>query len=130
MRRDAQRQLMLAVHLDRFRGGAFEQPGLVARFVDVLGRFFEKPLIDMTGAPENTLYDITIEVQQEDYLRMLIRAGLNSGAAIPPEAARMAEGTPESFFAEMDKIGLKLDARKTMLDVVVVDKADRNPVEN
>jgi uncharacterized protein (TIGR03435 family) len=61
---------------------------------------------------------------------MLIRAALKSGVSLPPQAAQMAEGTPESLFSAMEAAGLKLDSRKAPLDAMVIDRADKTPTEN
>jgi len=62
---------------------------------------------------------------------MLIRAGVNAGVSLPPQALRLLDGasTP-SLFDAMQKLGLKLEARKAPLDMIVVDDARKTPTEN
>ena len=62
---------------------------------------------------------------------MLIRAGLNAGVSLPPQALRLLDGaTLPSLFDAMQKLGLKMDARKAPLDVVVIDEARKTPTDN
>jgi uncharacterized protein (TIGR03435 family) len=62
---------------------------------------------------------------------MLIRAGVNAGAALPPEVLRFLDGaTVPSLFDALQKLGLKLEARKAPLDLLVVDEARKTPTEN
>jgi len=62
---------------------------------------------------------------------MLIHAGVNAGVNVPPQALRLLDGasTP-SLFDALQRVGLKLDARKAPLDVVVIDEVRKTPTEN
>ena len=49
----------------------------------------------------------------------------------PESAAGNApESKPPLSLALQDQLGLKLEARKNPMQVLVIDHADRNPVEN
>jgi uncharacterized protein (TIGR03435 family) len=62
---------------------------------------------------------------------MLIRAATNSGVVLPAQALRFMESnSANSLFDAVQQVGLKLDARKAPLDVVVVDQVSKTPTEN
>ena len=89
----------------------------------------DRPIVDMTDLTGS--YDFALDITEEDYRVMLIRAGVNSGVSLPPQALRLLDcaSTP-SLFEAMQKLGLKMDARKAPLDVVVVDEGRKSPTEN
>jgi uncharacterized protein (TIGR03435 family) len=101
----------------------------MAMLAEVLERFVDRPIVDMTDLKGS--YDVSLPVTDEDYRIMLIRAGVNAGVSLPPQALRLLDGasTP-SLFDAMQKLGLKLDARKAPLDMIVVDDARKTPTEN
>ena len=62
---------------------------------------------------------------------MLIRTANGAGITLPPQALRLAEAAPgDSLFSAVEKLGLKLDARKAPLDVLVIDQLEKEPTEN
>jgi uncharacterized protein (TIGR03435 family) len=94
-----------------------------------LERFVDRPIVDITGQPGN--YDLALDVTPEDYRAMLIRAGVNAGVSLPAEALRLLDGaTIPSLFDAMQKAGLRLDARKAPLDLLVIDDARKTPTDN
>lgn len=113
-----------------FANNRFEATKLtMMQFAGNLERFVDRPIVDMTGLDGR--YDFGLDVTEEDYRLMLIRAGVNSGVVLPPAALRLLEtGSPVSLFDALQKLGLKLDARKAPLDVVVVDEARKTPTDN
>ena len=94
-----------------------------------LERFVDRPIVDMTGLKGS--YDFALDITDEDYRVMLIHAGVNAGVSLPPQVTRLLDGasTP-SLFDAIQKLGLRLDARKAPLDVVVVDDARKTPTDN
>jgi uncharacterized protein (TIGR03435 family) len=102
---------------------------LLANFVDVLARFMDKPVVDMTGLPGR--YDFTLNISEEDYRAMLIRSAISAGVTLNPQALRLAEmASGDSLQSALDAVGLKLDSRKAPLEVLVIDQADKTPTEN
>ncbi len=99
-------------------------------FADLISRYMDKPVVDMTGAPEDKQYEFEFEITPEDYRTMLIRAALSSGVTIPAEAARLAEGTTDSLYSAMELTGLRMETRKTPQDVLVIDSAQKTPTAN
>jgi uncharacterized protein (TIGR03435 family) len=94
-----------------------------------LERFTDRPIVDMTDLKGS--YDFSLDVTPEDYRTMLIRAAVASGVSLPPEAVRLLDGASlSSLFDALQKVGLKLDARKAPLDVLIVDEARKTPTAN
>jgi uncharacterized protein (TIGR03435 family) len=100
-----------------------------AQFCEMLARFEDRPVVDMTGLTAK--YDLDLQFTEDDYRAMLIRSAVSAGVSLPPEALRMMEGASgDSLLAALEKIGLKLETRKAPLDVLVVDHMSRTPTEN
>jgi uncharacterized protein (TIGR03435 family) len=100
-----------------------------ARFADVLARFVDRPVVDMTGL--KGIYDYDFKISPEDYRGMLIRSAITAGVALQPEVERMAmTDIGESLASALEAAGLKLEPRKAPLDVIVVDHADHAPTAN
>jgi uncharacterized protein (TIGR03435 family) len=94
-----------------------------------LERYVDRPIINMTDL--NGTYDVTFKLTPEDYQAMLIRVAVNSGVVLPPQVLQYAEGNASSsLFDAIQQSGLKLDARKAPLDLIVVDRAQKTPTEN
>lgn len=101
----------------------------MSSFVEVLARFEDKPVVDMTGLTGS--YDFDLEFTQEDYMAMLMRSAIAAGVNLPPEALRMMSGASgDSLLSALDKLGLKLENRKSPLDMLVIDHIERAPTEN
>jgi uncharacterized protein (TIGR03435 family) len=96
---------------------------------DLLARFMDRPVVDMTGL--TGLYDFGFDLAPEDYRSMMIRSAIAAGVQLPPEALRLLDGASDaSLHAGLDSVGLKLDARKAPIDVLVVDQVQKTPTEN
>jgi uncharacterized protein (TIGR03435 family) len=94
-----------------------------------LERFMDRPIVDMTNLKGS--YDLALDVTPEDYQAMLIRAAVTAGVVLPPQALRFLDGASiPSLFEAMQKLGLKLDARKAPLDLLMIDEARKTPSEN
>jgi len=113
-----------------FANNKFEAKRLtMAAVAATLERFTDRPIIDMTDLKGS--YDFTLDVTPEDYRTMLIHAAVAAGVALPPEALRLLDGASiASLLDAMQKIGLKLDARKAPLDLIVIDEARKTPSDN
>ena len=113
-----------------FANNRFEGKKLtMAELAGSLDQFLDRPVVDLTNLTGR--YDFTFDITEEDYRNMLIRAGVNRGLALPPEALRLLDtGSPVSLFRAAEKLGLKLDARKVPLDLLVIDEIHKTPTEN
>ena len=56
-------------------------------FVDVLGRFVDRPVVDMTQLTGK--YDFKVDLSEDDYRAMLIRSAVAAGVQLPPQALRL-----------------------------------------
>jgi len=96
---------------------------------DSIGRFVERPVVDMTELKGN--YDLNLEFTPEEYRVLLIRMALSAGVNLPAEAMKLLEGaSDESLFKGLQQLGLKLESRKSPLEVIVIDSATKTPIEN
>jgi uncharacterized protein (TIGR03435 family) len=114
-----------------FSNNRFEGKRLaMATFAASLERFLDRPVVDTTDVKGN--YDFSFDVTTEDYQAMLVRAAVVAGVILPPPVLKLIEGapTPTSLFDGLEKLGLRLVARKAPLDVIVIDKVSKTPTEN
>jgi uncharacterized protein (TIGR03435 family) len=97
---------------------------------DTLESYVDRQVVEQTGL--KGAYDVSIEVSQDDYRTMLVRAGSKAGITLPPRAMQLLETNPvpTSLIDAIERQGLKMEARKMPLDVVVVDQVLRKPTEN
>jgi uncharacterized protein (TIGR03435 family) len=102
----------------------------MTQFSANLERYADRPIVDMTGLTGQ--YDFTIEFTPEDYTSMLMRVAISAGVSLPPQAMRLLEGTSGggALSVALQQVGLKLDARKAPLDVLVIDDALKTPTAN
>jgi uncharacterized protein (TIGR03435 family) len=106
----------------------------ISGFVEMLARFVDKPVVDQTELKGD--YQIAIDLSREDMMNiarasgMMTAMGAGGGA---PDAARPAEsaGDPSSsVFISVQQLGLKLEPRKSPIDLIVVDHVEKVPTEN
>jgi uncharacterized protein (TIGR03435 family) len=98
-------------------------------FADLLARFEDRPVVDMTDVKGS--YDFTLEFTPEDFRTMMIRSAIAAGVTLPPEALHLLDGASDSGLqTALQTVGLKLEPRKAPIEVLIVDKADKSPIEN
>lgn len=101
----------------------------MAYFSEMLARFVDRPVVNMTGLTGT--YDVLLNFTEEDYRAMLIRSAINAGVVLPPQARQAMEAASgDSIASAMQAAGLKLEARKAPLDVLVIDHAEKTPSAN
>jgi uncharacterized protein (TIGR03435 family) len=94
-----------------------------------LERYSDRQIIDMTGL--TGAYSFTVEVTPEDYQAMNLRGAVVRGINLPPEAQKFLDSTsPLALSDALQQVGLKLEARKAALDVIVIDGALKTPTAN
>ncbi len=112
----------------------------MAQFADLLSRFMDKPVVDMTDLKGT--YQVAIDLSMEDLRGMARKAGMNipagamagpagggdGGRGAPAEAASEPSGA--SIFQAVQQLGLKLDPRKSPIDLIVIDHLEKTPTEN
>ncbi len=95
----------------------------IARLVETLSEQLDHPVVDQTGLTGK--YDDSIEF-----------ASMNAPAAIAPVPGAAPDGAlPEvasapSVFKAIQKLGLKLEPKKSQVEILVVDQAEKKPAEN
>jgi uncharacterized protein (TIGR03435 family) len=106
----------------------FKKTTMVA-FVDTLARFLDRPIVDTTDL--KGAYDFAFDLTPEDFRSMQIQAAITAGVSLPPEVRRFAENASnDSLHTALAALGLKLEARKAPIEVLVIDKMDKSPTEN
>jgi uncharacterized protein (TIGR03435 family) len=104
-------------------------------FADLLSRFTDHPVIDMTDLTGT--YQVAIDVSMDEIRNAARAAGMSlppqgpGGADVgktPSDAASDPSGT--SLYATVQQLGLKLEARKSPLGMLVIDHAEKMPTEN
>jgi len=95
-----------------------------ASVVDSLSKFLSRPVVDMTGLTGR--YDFTLDYSIEE-LRNLVRSSGGDASRIPD----FGGGDPTiSIFTSVEALGLKLEARKAPVEVIVIDSAQKAPTAN
>jgi uncharacterized protein (TIGR03435 family) len=97
--------------LKYLRGRLASQSMPMSRFTMLLSRQLRQAVIDKTGL--TGAYDIDIEWSPDE-----------------PNGAPAEAPGPSIFSAIQDQLGLKLEAHKSPIDVMVIDRADKVPVAN
>jgi uncharacterized protein (TIGR03435 family) len=94
-----------------------------------LERYSDRQIVDMTGLTGS--YTFTLDVTPEDYQAMNLRSAVVRGFTLPPDAQKfLDESSPTALSDALQQVGLKLEARKAPLDVLVIDDALKTPTAN
>jgi uncharacterized protein (TIGR03435 family) len=84
-------------------------------FASVLSRILDRPVIDKTGL--DAAYDFVLEFSRE-------------GTQTMQHDPSNASGAPSIFTALQEKLGLKLEASKGPVEMLVIDHVEKVPTEN
>lgn len=99
----------------------------IATMLDWLSRFTNRPVVDQTELAGH--YDLALDVSRDEMLNAARAAGMMIDAGRRgPEGASDPGG--DSVFGSVQKAGLKLEARRLPLTLLVVDHLDKTPTEN
>jgi len=99
----------------------------ISAFAEMLKNQLRQPLIDKTGLEGR--YDFTL-VFTPDYGGGQPSGASNETTTDPSSLGAVLEPPTSVFSAIQEQLGLKLEIRRNPLDVIVVDRAQRVPVEN
>jgi uncharacterized protein (TIGR03435 family) len=94
----------------------------LATFVELMSRFTERPVVDVTGLAG--LWDLELVITPETY------RGVPATMQRPSEAQAAESQPAPSIFDAVEQLGLKLEPRKLPLDVLTIVHAERTPTEN
>jgi uncharacterized protein (TIGR03435 family) len=113
------------------RGRHESMDGLAGWLMGELGA----PVINATGLEGEYDYDVPFKPEPRPLPRgsRIVAGGSFSGGAAAPEpiSPESPDANPTLPFALQGQLGLKLDAVKSVpVEVVVLDKANRDPTEN
>jgi uncharacterized protein (TIGR03435 family) len=92
------------------------------QLVDNLARFVDRPVIDDTGLKGG--FDFKLDFSLEEMKSMMRTSGSDPN---------LLAGVPEqgtSIMSSLQSMGLKLEARRAPMEVLVVDKIEKAPSEN
>jgi uncharacterized protein (TIGR03435 family) len=107
----------------------------ISRLVETLARQYDRPVTDMTGLTKN--YDFTLDFAPEN-------GGMIKGLPMPPPGPSPDGGggamhSPDPpaggevatlAVALQEQLGLKLEAKKGPVDLLVIDHLEKTPTEN
>jgi len=105
----------------------------MAKLAEAVSRFVDRPVVDMTELKGN--YQVALDISLDDLKNVARKAGVavpgaapaSGDAGLPSDAATDSTG---SVFKSVQQLGLKLEPRKTALDLIVVDHIEKMPTEN
>jgi len=105
----------------------------MAALVETVTRFLDRPVVDMTELKGN--YQVTLDLSMDDLKNAAKAAGVGAmmgpageGSKAPADSASDPAGS--SIFMSMQRMGLKLEARKAPLPIIVIDHLEKSPTEN
>ncbi len=101
----------------------------LAVLADMISRFSERPVVDMTGIQGRYEFDLVFAPEAMHGMPGPLRGGPppGDGGPAPPEAPGEAAA---SIFDAVQRYGLKLEPRRAPVEIVVVDHIDKEPAEN
>ena len=101
----------------------------IASMVDWLARFTDRPVVDETGLTGR--YDLSMDASRDEMMNAARAAGMmvDAGGGRPGPGGA-SEPAGDSVFSSLVKVGLKLEARKLPLALLVIDHMDKTPTEN
>jgi uncharacterized protein (TIGR03435 family) len=100
----------------------------MGKLVEMLTPMVDRPVVDETGLKGD--FQVAIDLPLSLMMRMAGQAGM--GAPASGDANKMLEATDPgaSIFESVQKLGLKLEAKKGQLETVVVDHLEKTPTDN
>jgi len=100
----------------------------MAMLCEFATRFVDRPVVDMTELKGN--YQVALDLTMDDLKNIAKAAGMAMPGAGAGGSAEASDPSGSSIFMSIQQMGLKLDARKAPLDVIVVDHLEKAPTEN
>ena len=110
-------------------GGKFEGKRMTAEMIaSTLERYCDRPVLNATRL--TSTYDFVFDVTPDESQVLGIRAAVNAGVKLPPQVTSLLDTGGNPLIVAVEQLGLKLDARRAPVDVLIVDEARRTPTEN
>ena len=121
-----QRGVAVTIGEDKIEDKKFTMGMLAGQLTGMMDR----PVVDQTGLEADAAYDLTLQLTHEDFLATRVRSAIVGGMTPPPQAMKLLEASGDSLDVALAKLGLKLEAKKASLEVLVIDSSDKAPAEN
>jgi len=115
---------MLQSLMGRFEGRKFTAQAIALS----LERWMDRPVLDLTELKGT--YDLDFTVSPEDYQTLLIRAAVNAGVRLPPQALQLLDNGGNALPDAVEQLGLKMESRRMPVDVIVIDQMRKAPTDN
>ena len=103
----------------------------MAMLCEFATRFVDRPVVDMTELKGN--YIVALDLTMDDLKNVAKSAGVampGAGGGDGKGGAEASDPSGSSIFQSVQQMGLKLEARKAPLDMIVVDHLEKVPTEN
>ena len=111
----------------------------MAEFAETLSSRLDLPVVDMTGLTGK--YDYALSFSAEGLARMRLPGGMSlplpaapppgeGGAGMPMAGAPDGQSSPDLFTALQEQLGLKLEQKKGLVELLVIDHVEKMPTEN
>lgn len=103
----------------------------MSSLADVAGTFVGRPVVDMTELKGN--YQVALDLSMDDLKNVARIAGMTPGGGGGDSGKALTDASDPSgstIFESIQKMGLKLEARKAPLPFIVVDHLEKTPTEN
>ena len=108
-------------------------PTTLAALSGGLSRMMDRPVVDLTGIQGTYQVDLEWVPDESEGGGMMAKMRGMAGQGVGAGEAHGEAADPNGlslFGALQDKLGLKLEARKSPVDILVVDGAEKVPTEN
>ena len=104
----------------------------MAALADTATTFVGRPVVDQTDLKGD--YQVTLDLSMDDLKNVARIAGFAGPGAGGGNAAQglldASDPSGSSIFASVQKMGLKLDARRAPIPFIVIDHFEKSPTEN
>lgn len=100
----------------------------LAGLADRLSSMVDRPVVDMTEIKGT--FDITLDFAPDETKMAAMKDKVRAEGGGEGKVGSDDHDSPSIFAALQDKLGLKLEARKEPMDLLVIDRAEKVPVEN
>jgi uncharacterized protein (TIGR03435 family) len=103
---------------------------------EMLTRFVDRPVVDMTELKGD--YQVVLNLSMDDMRNAARAAGMampgggpgGAASAGAPGAAMASDPSGPTLLSGLQQLGLKVEPRKTPVEMIVVDHAEKIPTEN
>ena len=103
----------------------------MASLAEMATQFVGRPVVDMTELKGN--FQVAFDLSMDDLKNVARAAGMNmpgGGGDAGKGLADASDPSGSTIFESVQKMGLKLEARKAPLELIVIDHVEKTPTEN